>query len=904
MATRRERVILDAESNIAGVVARDAAAVKLLQKNLDDLDGTSTRTSRSTDNTSRSIAKTGDSSRRAGADIDRYSGRLRLVADLAATLGPGLIPIGAVGIPAVAGLAAQLGFAGLAGGTAMVAFQGLGDTLKAVNTAALEPTAENLEAARIAMQNLSPAGRDLVRELRSLSDEWQGIRNTASEALLPGVTEALDTLESRIPDIERILDSVGSALGGIASGSATSLASARWSDFFEFLATDAGSALRDMAEAIGAVAHGLSELWMAFDPLNDDFSSWMVDVARGFDSWAEGLSQTEGFAEFVDYIRTNGPLVADAMGSLAEAVIEIVEAAAPLGGPVLRAITGIADAVAMIADSDAGTPIMGAFAALSLFNRAQSVMQSNAVTGWRANISGANGYVQAMNTMRSTAIRGAAGIGMLGLALTDVDDKMGVSKTAMGAMAGLMIGGPWGMAIGAGIGLTQDFTSANEDLDAALEGANQALGSGDLNRLLGERTRLMREFNEVANQDGIGGFFARLDTWASHGLGGFENDMAALNREIGHVQSGAVGGKEALANLLAPTRSVADEFHRAAMTAEEFRQSVSRAFGLLDRRESLRNARQAIRDFNKAMREAPEHMREGSKAYDTVQDALDNIARSSLEAAENMHGMNRVRFLDQQRDSFIDAARQMGLTARQARHLADQLGLLDKSDAKPKVDVDTRPAKQGIDQANLWLVGYGRQHPTSVLDVNNRPAQGGVDQAGFWLADFGRKTATAKVDVDISNVFSAVTTANAALNNIADEIVNVTTVHKGKADGGTIMGRRQPYGDKVLSWLAPGEEVISNRYGQADRHRELLQAINANAYAGGGTVEHRQFSAPRASWGGGSHRVERIVERLPSEFRVSTDLGDIVLTAVDDRIGDHNAANSRPSTTWAGVTRD
>ena len=45
----------------------------------------------------------------------------------------------------------------------------------------------------------------------------------------------------------------------------------------------------------------------------------------------------------------------------------------------------------------------------------------------------------------------------------------------------------------------------------------------------------------------------------------------------------------------------------------------------------------------------------------------------------------------------------------------------------------------------------------------------------------------------------------------------------GQADGGTVGGApRRPYGDKVLTMPAPGEEVISNRNGQADRHRSLL----------------------------------------------------------------------------------
>lgn len=80
---------------------------------------------------------------------------------------------------------------------------------------------------------------------------------------------------------------------------------------------------------------------MAFDPLNDDFLGWLVDATDSLDDWAEGLSQTEGFEDFIAYVRENGPQVAETVGALATALLDIVEAAAPLGGPVLAAVEGM-----------------------------------------------------------------------------------------------------------------------------------------------------------------------------------------------------------------------------------------------------------------------------------------------------------------------------------------------------------------------------------------------------------------------------------------------------------------------------------------------------------------------------------------------------------------------------------
>jgi hypothetical protein len=65
------------------------------------------------------------------------------------------------------------------------------------------------------------------------------------------------------------------------------------------------------------------------------------------------------------------------------------------------------------------------------------------------------------------------------------------------------------------------------------------------------------------------------------------------------------------------------------------------------------------------------------------------------------------------------------------------------------------------------------------------------------------------------------------------------------ADGSTVP-KGGAYQDVYPYLLAPGEEVISNRFGQADRYRPLLKAINATrlgpytqshlALAAGGTV--------------------------------------------------------------------
>jgi hypothetical protein len=91
----------------------------------------------------------------------------------------------------------------------------------------------------------------------------------------------------------------------------------------------------------------------------------------------------------------------------------------------------------------------------------------------------------------------------------------------------------------------------------------------------------------------------------------------------------------------------------------------------------------------------------------------------------------------------------------------------------------------------------------------------------------------------------------AELRNLRDKTVHLTVIRStgghsvgGNADGGwTIAGQRHPYGDKVLAYLAPGEEVITNRHGEADRFRADRASGRIPRYADGGTAGATSTSA-------------------------------------------------------------
>ena len=119
-------------------------------------------------------------------NLESADSKMSNITQSALALGPALLPIGAVAVPAISGLAMQLGFAASAAGASILAFQGVGDALDALNQYQLEPTAANFSKMQEAMGTLGPEGRELVRFLQDLRPQMQDLEDAAQAGLSRG----------------------------------------------------------------------------------------------------------------------------------------------------------------------------------------------------------------------------------------------------------------------------------------------------------------------------------------------------------------------------------------------------------------------------------------------------------------------------------------------------------------------------------------------------------------------------------------------------------------------------------------------------------------------------------------------------------------------------------------------
>lgn len=817
MSVRREAVRLELEDHFTREVLQAAAATGVLNKALNNLDGTNVRTSRSTDDVDRSITGLSSSSRRGGADINNLSGRLSLLARAAAVAGPALLPIGSIGVAAVAGLASQLGFAAIGMGTLVAASQGVGDALTAVNKAALEPTAANLEAAREAMANLGPHAQAFVERFQNLRPVLADIRDAAAAGWFPGLTDALDSFEQVAPKIAQIFGAIGTAGGNLVADAAEALAGPEWREFLNFVQREAPPALDALGRSVGNVVAGMADLWMAFAPLNRDFNGWLLDASRSFADWADGLSETQGFQEFIAYIRDNGPLVAEMASSIGNMLLQIAQAAAPLGGPVLQAITAVADAIAAIADSPLGTPIMAGVTALSALSLSSTIA--------------------AASLTRLSAAMGAVGA-----------TSMASSLSGLAASAG-----PAGAVLAT---LTYEFIA----LQSAIETTNDSSAS------FGEKAQSWFEF--------AGPTFWALDELGL-GLGDVGDEAKITGGTLARGAKSLDLWKWSSRQAARATREHAASVRGATRWLVRMREQVA------NQRETMRGAIQSFKTFDQSVGDSEVSLRQWLRQIRRQAAALRAFERNAQRAGQN--GLNRglIQYL---KKAGVEGALRMRQLAN-----ASESGIARANRSWRSWRSATDDAMQSIDDVPERLRKIGNTPANPTIDAKTEPFESKRRQTMADLQAMDAMRVQAEIDADTSSANGAIAALKQSLSAIPDETVNVyvNRVNKkadgglieGYANGGRIRGQRYPYGDKVNVFAAPGEYMVSNRYGQVDRNLALLQAINANRGS------ERAVSAGSVGGGAGRQVVEiRVTADDMDLTKAKAQIHAVVAAVTDDRI--------------------
>lgn len=788
-------------------------------QSLDRFDRTARRTIGDTDKLTQSTRRLGQESdnsgrafRRNSSEIDRYSGRLGLLVTSIAAIGPAAIPISAAAIPAVVGLAGAFGAAAGAAGVLVLATNGIGDALKALDAYQVAPTAANLQKLNETMAALGPSGRQFVEYLDQIEPHLHNLQKLAEAGLLPGAEQGLQHLMTLLPRVRQVVGSLSQEIGRELGDAGKHLAGdSEFQGFLRYLHTDGAPTMRAFATATGDVLAGLTQLFIDLAPANRSFTAELVSGARAFRQWADQVGQTEGFREFLAYIQAEGPRVMGLVSALATALLGVVHAAQPLGDAVLPVLTALLNILAAIGKSPLGPVIFTGVIAMIAMSRAGTLL-----TGTLARITGETGALSlqmnrlALSLERTSAT--SAGIGRVatGMKLLAAAIAIPVVANATSSLFGDNIAPTNAKDLGQAVHLhNQNNPFAGGDLGAhnLIDPIVSLLGGTSPNKALGK------------SLSGADSYLAGLVQNGQRGQAKSEfEDIAASAKKYG--ASIAEVRKELPSYTAAENAAEAASGGLSAAQADSAQAALKQASALKAATEAALGAFDAETAYRKALTDAAAQAKKSNAGIEgnteqalANRDALGGLAsawKANLEAmVANGASAGRIqRRFEDAKGAFIRFAEGMGVSARQARHLANQLLEVPKA-VTPTVTINGVPtALNDLGQVKAGLDSLHNKQVIVSVETSITGSSGGNAVPGQSLAD----------------------------------LTGAVTPHPRKkqppagADGMTVPGQRHPYGDKTLILAAPGEEVITNRRGEADAFRRDRAAGRIPRYAGGGTI--------------------------------------------------------------------
>lgn len=224
----------------------------------------------------------------------------------AAALGPQALGLGALG--AGLGVAAGASAAGLGAFSVLAKSEitKVQAASKALSTAeaaygkattSKERTAA-LQAEAAAVQGLSPAERQLGKDLTGLSASWSALGKAESPVIAMAIGPWAAAATNGMRLLKPLVGDTGTAVGYLGKEADAAIGSPFWDKFASALGKTAESGVEGFGDAVGHLADGLGHLFVDFAPDIQKLPGLIDGWSGSFDRWATSYNKS-GFENFI-----------------------------------------------------------------------------------------------------------------------------------------------------------------------------------------------------------------------------------------------------------------------------------------------------------------------------------------------------------------------------------------------------------------------------------------------------------------------------------------------------------------------------------------------------------------------------------------------------------------------------
>lgn len=238
-----------------------------------------------------------------------------------------------------------------------------------------------------ALDKLSPSARGTFNAFVSLRTAFKAWSLSLQPAIMPIFTRALDGIKRSLPGLTPFVLGAARGIKALQDRISAGFKSPWWQGLKRDFANSVEPAIARVGRIIGNVFAGSAGIVDAFLPHLDGVSNRSDGITKRFANFGKNLKTNPKFEKFIGYAAEQAPKLGDAFGKIASAFLDTSKAIAPLSGPLLVIVGGLASGISAIANDAPGALqlIYGIFVATKLATLAQ-LAYTGAVVAYQAGV--------------------------------------------------------------------------------------------------------------------------------------------------------------------------------------------------------------------------------------------------------------------------------------------------------------------------------------------------------------------------------------------------------------------------------------------------------------------------------------------------------------------------------------
>jgi phenylpyruvate tautomerase PptA (4-oxalocrotonate tautomerase family) len=156
-----------------------------------------------------------------------------------------------------------------------------------------------------------------------LKNIWSGITNGLQTQTLQVFTKALNIFGTVLKTLSPMFSAVTVSADNLMATLGRAIDSTSMTKFFSYLNTSAAPMLVNITKSVGNFIQGILSMMVAFGPLSDATSKGFLAMSESFATWAAGLGESKKFQAFMDYVNENMPKIRSIFSDAFQGIINL-----------------------------------------------------------------------------------------------------------------------------------------------------------------------------------------------------------------------------------------------------------------------------------------------------------------------------------------------------------------------------------------------------------------------------------------------------------------------------------------------------------------------------------------------------------------------------------------------------